>query len=135
MIVIDTNVVAGLWLPTEWSHSSEQLLASEPEWSAPLLWRSELLNILATYVRSERLELSQALEAVESAELLFAGREFAVGSVPVLGLAAESGCTAYDCEFVVVARHLAVPLVTLDRQLLVAFPEVAIHPARFLEEA
>lgn len=135
MIVVDTNIVASLWLPTEWSEDSERLLATEPEWSAPLLWRSEFLNVLATYVRTERLELVQALDAIESAEALFIGREFSVGSIPVLSLAARSGCTDYDCEFVVVARHLSVPLVTLDRKLLTAFPEVAIHPDRFPGDA
>lgn len=40
MIVVDTNIVASLWLPTDWSESSERLLASEPEWLATLLWRS-----------------------------------------------------------------------------------------------
>lgn len=135
MIVVDTNIVASLWLPTEWSESSERLLTTEPEWSAPLLWRSEFLNVLATYVRTERLELAQALDAIEAAEALFIGREFSVGSMPVLSLAAESGCTAYDCEFVVVARYLSVPLVTLDQKLLTAFPEVAIQPNRFLGDA
>lgn len=135
MIVVDTNIIASLWLPTEWSESSERLLTTEPEWSAPLLWRSEFLNVLATYVRNKRLELVKALDAIEAAEVLFIGREFSVGAIPVLRLAAESGCTAYDCEFVVVARHLSAPLVTLDRKLLNAFPEVAIHPNHYLDDA
>lgn len=36
-----------------------------------------------------------------------------------------SGCTAYDCEFVVLAKDLDVKLITLDRAVLKAFPDVA----------
>jgi predicted nucleic acid-binding protein len=47
----------------------------------------------------------------------------------VLSLAAQSGCSAYDCEFVALAQDLRVPLVTTDRQILKAFPTVAVSPA------
>ena len=127
MIVVDTNVVAGLFLPSEWSEKSEQLLSIDPEWAAPLLWRSEFRNILATYVRTGKLELDAALGIAENAEALLAGREFSVDSASVLRLSAESRCTAYDTEYVALAQHLGSRLVTLDRQLLDAFPSVAAH--------
>ncbi len=135
MIVVDTNVVAGLYLPVAWSTDSERLVEADPEWCAPVLWRSELRNILATSLRAGRLHLHDALEIAASAEGLFLNREFSIASPEVLRLAAESGCTAYDCEFVAVARHLAVPLVTLDQQLLTAFASSATTPARFLADA
>jgi len=127
VIVVDTDVIAGLFLPSEWSGKAEQLLSIDPEWAAPLLWRSELRNILATYVRTGKLELDSALGIVESAEALLAGREFSVDSASVLRLAAESRCTAYDTEYVALAQHLGSQLVTLDGQLLDAFPAVAAH--------
>ncbi len=42
-----------------------------------------------------------------------------------------SRCSSYDCEFVVAAQHLGVPLVTEDQALLEAFPAVAcsLHQA------
>lgn len=44
----------------------------------------------------------------------------------VLSLALDSGCSAYDCEFVWLARDLRVPLVTADRQVLGTFPDIAV---------
>ena len=126
MIVVDTNDVAGLFLPSAWSKKAEKLLADDSEWAAPLLWRSEFRNILATYVRTNRLELDTALTIAETAEALFAGREFSVDSAAVLRLAAQSRCTAYDAEFVALAQHLAVRLVTLDGQVIDAFSAVAV---------
>lgn len=37
-------------------------------------------------------------------------------------------CSTYDCEYAALAMELGVRLVTLDRQLLDAFPSVAASP-------
>ena len=37
MIVVDTNVIAYLALPTEYTSNAEKLLAVDPEWTAPVL--------------------------------------------------------------------------------------------------
>ena len=57
--------------------------------------------------------------------------EYSVLSTHVLTLAARSGCSAYDCEFVALAQDLEVPLVTSDRQILKAFPTMAVSPSVF----
>ena len=50
----------------------------------------------------------------------------------VLELAAVSGRSAYDCEYVAVAEALGVPLVTADRALESGFPGVAVSPESFM---
>jgi hypothetical protein len=40
---------------------------------------------------------------------------------------------AYDCEFIATASDLNVPLVTVDKQLLRAFPGVALSLNEFSE--
>ena len=57
---------------------------------------------------------------------LMSGRERDVNSAHVLRLAAQSACSAYDCEFVALAQDLNVRLVTVDKQVLAEFPNVAI---------
>ena len=51
MIVVDSNVLAYLYLPGEYSTAAEALLEQDSDWAAPILWRSEFRNILAGYLR------------------------------------------------------------------------------------
>lgn len=59
------------------------------------------------------------------AEDLMAGAEHDVASEPVMALARDTDCSAYDCEFAALALSLGVKRVTLDAKLLKAFPRLA----------
>jgi predicted nucleic acid-binding protein len=77
------------------------------------------------------IELNDAFRIMTEAESLMFEGEYALVSGDVLSLAASAACSAYDAEFVVLARALGVPLVTMDKLLLESFPETAVAPARF----
>ncbi|MGY0197073.1 type II toxin-antitoxin system VapC family toxin [Leptothrix sp. BB-4] len=126
MIVVDTNVLAYLYLPGEHTAAAESLLQRDPDWCAPVLWRSEFRNILAGYVRRATLSFGQALSLQAEAESLMAGCEHEVGSRAVLELVRDSDCSAYDCEFIALAKSLDTRLFTLDKKLLRAFPDRAV---------
>jgi len=73
------------------------------------------------------MSLQTATQIVADAESQMRGREYAVPSLEVLRRAAESTCSAYDCEFVVLAEELGVSLVTSDEKLLSSFPSIAVR--------
>lgn len=125
MIVVDTNVIAYLFVRCEFTAPAEKLFRRDPDWAGPVFWRSELRNVLATQVRCRALTVEQACNLQAEAEDLMAGREFQVPSADVLRLASGSQCSAYDCEFVLLAQRLNVPLITNDRAVLAAFPGIA----------
>ena len=126
MIVVDVNVVAYLYLPGPFSAAAENLLLSNSEWASPRLWRSEFRNILATYMRKNLLSLEQANTIFTSANDLLSNNEYEVSTLQVLQLAHDSGCSAYDCEYLALAHHLKLPIFTASKALLQAFPEVAV---------
>ena len=126
MIVVDTNIIGYLFLTSESSASAEQALIKDSEWAAPILWRSEFRNVLALYMRKKIIKLEQAQRIMDEARELLKGREYEVPSYEVLRLASESSCSAYDCEFIALANDLKTPLITVDKQLLKAFPSVAV---------
>ena len=130
MIVVDTNVIAYLLIPGPWTEAAEELLQAEPVWAAPPLWRSEFRNILAGYLRRGTLSFEQTLALQSTAESLLAGHETSVDSRAVLELVRGSNCTAYDCEFIALARQSGSVLYTLDAKLLAAFPDTAKPPIK-----
>jgi predicted nucleic acid-binding protein len=126
MIVVDSNVVAYLYLSGDYTEKAEALLEHDADWAAPLLWRSEFRNILAGYMRRKTLTFEAARDLQLEAEGLLAGAEHEVDSRHVLELVRDSDCSAYDCEFVALAMILGVKLVTMDAKLLKAFPKYAV---------
>ena len=70
--------------------------------------------------------LEDALALQEEAEGVLQDREFEVSGGDVLRLVAQSPCSAYDWEFVALARSFGITLVTTDRKLVAAFPDVAV---------
>lgn len=131
MIVVDTNVIA--YLVIDARQDVRRLLHVDRDWVAPRLWRSEFQNVLAVLMRSGRIDLARAVGFLEVARELMDGGECDVPGGRVLPLARESGCSAYDCEFVALAGDLTAPLVTADRGIRQAFPDLALSPAQFLD--
>lgn len=67
MIVVDTNVIAGMWVPNDMDEWVYKVFRKDSAWVAPLLWRSEFRNVLSIYLRKEILDLPAVLQAAEEA--------------------------------------------------------------------
>lgn len=132
MIVADTNLVAYLLIPGDRTEASEEVLRKDPKWCAPVLWRSELRNVLALYMRQQGMTLLQAILTMEKAEKLLGNHEYVIPSDSILGVVAGTSLSAYDAEFVSLAEHLEVKLVTADAKILAAAPKTALSPESFV---
>ncbi len=133
MIVADSNLIAYLLIPGDKSELADEVLLKDADWAVPLICRSEIRNILTLYMRHEGMSLSQARKTMEKAETLWRSREYSVPSDDVLELTFHHNVTAYDGEFVVLAKQLGVPLVTFDKAVRKAFPNTAIPAENFLQ--
>ncbi len=133
MIVVDTNILAYFKLQTEKSDLAVQAYQQDPEWVAPLLWRSEFANVLALYLRKSIISLKDAKRIMDDAITLVAA-EYQVAPDTILDLVSISVCSACDCEFVALAQELGIHLITLDRQILEQFPETAISLEDFVDK-
>jgi len=132
MIVADTNTIAYLYLPTDQTGDVVSLLHKDPHWIAPLVWRSEFRNVLALYVRKKIIDLDTAIAMQAQAERQLTDNEYSVNSSDVLTLAKETGCSAYDCEFVSVAQPLNLKLITGDKKLIQTFSGIAMTAGDYL---
>ena len=130
MIVADANLIAYLLVPGDKNAEADAMLVRDPEWAVPLICRSEVRNILTLYMRRQKMSLSQALATMEKAEGLWRNREFSVPSGDVLELTSRFKVSAYDAEFVVLAKRLGCPLITFDGPVLQLFPDIARKPSQ-----
>lgn len=112
MIVVDATVLAYYVIEGDFTATTVRVREKDPGWVAPELWRSELMNVLWTYVRRGDFDTDLALERFDLAEDLIGPRTYAVTAAEVLPLAVASGCTAYDSQYVALARRLSLRLVS-----------------------
>lgn len=132
MIVVDSNIIAYLMIPSDRTKEIEKLLLKDSEWIAPLLWRSEFRNILTLYMKQSQMSLVLAEQTIARAENLLSEREYGVLSSAVLALTYEKSLSAYDAEYVVLAINFGVPLITVDKKLLKEASEYAVSPTKYL---
>ena len=132
--VVDTNVLAYYALRAAPFHEEVPALVSEPlELIAPDSWRSEFLSVIWQAVDSGGIAMEDGMELLEDVERLLDW------SVPVSWLwreaivcAVEHHCSTYETLFVVLAERECCSLLTYDRGLLTAFPQIASTPGQAL---
>lgn len=131
MIVVDTNIIAGLFVQSDVDEIVNRVVMKDSDWVAPILWKSEFRSVLSLYFKKGFLDFTLISQIMDEAKRLMKSSEFDVNSNHVLNLISTSECSAYDCEFVALASELGLRLVTFDKKILKDFPEIAIHPEDF----
>ena len=134
MIVVDTNVIHYCWVRGQNTEIAQAVRRKDPDWHAPMLWRSELRNVLTAYLRRRLMSRIQIAEILRIADRAFVESEHIVGDDLVLDVVESSSLTAYDAEFVALAGALSVPLVTADKAVLKAFPDRALTMEAFVDQ-
>jgi predicted nucleic acid-binding protein len=133
VIVVDTNVMVHFVSDGADSTDATMLFARDGDWAAPRILLSELRNTLVGMMRRGSITSDRAKVMSERAAEILGDRIMPVESAQVLDVAMECGLSAYDAEFVALARRLDVPLVTLDRGILDGAPDVAVRPRAYLD--
>lgn len=107
------------------NYFSNTPLDKDPYWIVPPLWQSEFRNALASYLR-RGMDPQDAKLVMRNVVETLGNRQVIPSEDEVFELIAHSGFTAYDFEFVALAKQLNVSLVTADKQLLREFPDCTI---------
>ena len=87
--------------------------------------------MLCTYLWVRDLPLPRCLEIFELADELMSERTYAVSPLKVLEVAARTGCSGYDSEFICLAEELNTHLVTFDSQLIAKSSPISCTPSDF----
>jgi predicted nucleic acid-binding protein len=133
MIAVDANVVLPLLREDALTGASQGVRGVASDWVVPSLLTTELANALLKDVKAGFLTIDRAVQASKTAaDLIARARVVDPPPADVLVAAHRSGLTAYDATYVVLARALGVLLITEDRQILRACPDVARSMRQFL---
>lgn len=133
MIAIDANVLMPLLREDTLTSMARSVRVADPDWVMPSLLKTELVNALLNEVKAGYLTLESAMQAAGMAgEIATAAHVQDPRLTDILVTARRSGLTAYDASYVVLARSLGVLLVTEDKQILRACPDVARSMKQFL---
>lgn len=129
-VVVDTNVVANLLLGTEgFVDEAKACFNTVSNPIAPAHWEAELTNVVWMAIRSGillpadgpvRLSLAKRL-GIESLNTATLCQGALLRSV-------ASGIAVYDTLFVELAARTGCPLLTFDKAVIKAFPDIAIRP-------
>ena len=133
MIVVDNSVLVAFWLPGDLAAVAELAKVRDGLWAAPVVWRAEFRNVLASYLRKKWMTEAEANAAYVNAQKDLGPQEFTVPTERILQLVVASDCPAPACEYVALAQDLGVPLVTTDKQILREFPKFAVALEKFAE--
>ncbi len=131
MIVADTNLIAYFLIEGTGTEAVHAVYNRDPAWALAPLCRSEYLNVLATTLRAGVLTEDEAHRGWRNDVELFGHREAEPGGKAVQNGAIGARLSAFDAQFVVLARNLGVPLVTADKSLVRARPDVAVAAKEF----
>jgi len=132
MIVVDANVLAYFWLKSPHFDAVSKLYEADSDWTAPELCKSEFRNISAAYLRKGLYTLDELKWLINQKESRMMGSYLEVDSSEILTLVSQTSCSAYDCEYVALAKKTMRPLITFDKKVLSEFPDLALTVDQYL---
>ena len=131
MIVTDVNNIVYLLTDSPKRESAVLLRKIDGDWRVPALWKHEMLNVIATLTRGKQIEVADSYVLWNNAIKMFAPKEHNPNLVNALTLAIEKNISAYDAQYITLAKELGVYCVTEDTRLLKKFPDLTISMKKF----
>ena len=128
MIIADCTVLARLLIRADPTDRVDTLLATDPDWHAPDLWRPEFASVLRKYERARLLAPATADALTGRACALLAHSTHCVPLSRLMEVSRRTGCTAYDSAYLALAEDLGCKLYTYDAEVLTRCPKLAVQP-------
>lgn len=122
MIVVDTNIIAALYINGAYSGDALALRKQDEFWRTEPFALIELSNILATFERARYISKTSAEDCLFQAEAFLGPRFQAIPHHKALDFAFQYRVTAYDARFLAIAAELGTKLTTQDAKLRSAAP-------------
>jgi predicted nucleic acid-binding protein len=129
--VLDCSISASWFLLDETNAAAQAVLErlTDEEAVVPALWTVEMVNVLLVAERRGRIppsDAARALEVISHLPLVVEQADLATMK-SCSTIAKEYSLSSYDASYLEIAMRLGLPLATLDRELIAAARNSAIH--------
>ncbi|MBC8322468.1 MAG: type II toxin-antitoxin system VapC family toxin [Candidatus Marinimicrobia bacterium] len=124
MIVVDVNIIVNLFIDGEHSPAATDLFEQDDQWYCPDIWLHEITNVMSTYVKHGGLSIKKADQILNNAIAYFLDSTFSMPMTDVLKCSIKYNISAYDAEYIVLAKINNTQLVTVDKRLNKAIPQL-----------
>ena len=128
ILVVDANLIGALFVQSDQSPLATRIFEKDADWYAPLLWQRKMRSLITSYLRHQLINLEKATQIMDEAHALMIEHERFVSSHLVLELVSTSKCKSYDYQYVALAKEMNLTLVPFDKQVVRAFPGIAVFP-------
>jgi predicted nucleic acid-binding protein len=134
MIAVDAGVIVACVCEHPQHAAALALLERDPYWIAPMLWQSEVRNVigLKLCIHAGLVTPQEAVEAYADALALLAHGTRDVDPLACLQTLLRYGLSGYDAEYVSLAEQEGADLVTTDRRLVENLRAKGFQAARLL---
>lgn len=122
MVIVDTNIIAPLYVWSARTDTVGELFAQDAVWRTEPLALIELSNVLITYERSRYITAATARDCLNRAAAFLQPHFFRVSHQAALEAALDYRVTAYDARFLALAQQVGARLITEDAKLRAAAP-------------
>jgi predicted nucleic acid-binding protein len=133
MIVVDTCLVFHLFNETLLTLTAQEVLAKDPHWILPPLWREEYANVLSKLAKKEHRAVEEVIDHFNYTVEELKNGEVIVDTAKALEISMKYKISVYDAHFIALANDFNVKLVTDDREVLKRCPAVASSFSDFLK--
>jgi predicted nucleic acid-binding protein len=135
MIVVDAGVIVAAVCDHPHHEAAITLLEKDSNWLAPVLWRSEVRNVIGLKLCNIARLISpdEAVEAYEDALALLAHGTRPVDPLACLQTMLRYNLSGYDAEYVTLSQVEGVELVTTDRRMVNKLRAKGFHAVQLLE--
>jgi predicted nucleic acid-binding protein len=124
MIVVDVNIIVNLFIEGEHTPAASDLYKQDDQWCCPDIWLHEMTNVMSTYVKHGGVSQKKAAQILNNALAYFLDTTFSIPVSDVLNCSLKYNISAYDAEYIVLAKSNKTRLVTVDKKLNKAIPQL-----------
>jgi predicted nucleic acid-binding protein len=132
MLIVDANIIFPLLVATPQTKDVRTLYSKDSNWRTEPFAMIELSQVLVKYVRASLLSPTDVRQVLPSAREFIEEQFLEVDHEEALAVAIKYNVSAYDARYLALAIQSELPLVTEDKRLRAAAPEITVSLAEAL---